>query len=166
MNDRHSVWEAGVDLQGRTFDKFGRERPRIRKGNDLIVVPVHDQHGDFYLLQLFSEICFRESLDAIVRSLDAALHTLVPEVLTNTLGGLCPGPVVTEEWQCEVLVELGTVIYDAGTDAIQRLDRCPAWVARRLDHHRGHGAHQNRSRYAARTMTAEVPHDFAASCRV
>src|ERR1700679_3039954 len=110
VGDGHAVREAGINLQRRVGDQLGRQRACVREWYDLVVVPVHDEGRDIDLLQVLGEVGFREGLDAVVGALDAALHSLEPEVLAYAFGDRGSRPVVAEEWEREVLVELRTIV--------------------------------------------------------
>ena len=58
--------KALVDLQCCILQYFRGLGSRSGDRHNLIVVAMHHEHGDFDFLQIFGEISFRESLDAVI----------------------------------------------------------------------------------------------------
>ena len=99
VNDRHTMREARVDLELRIFHQLDRECSRIWKGHDLVVVAMHDEGGNVDLLQVFGKVGLGKGLDAVLLSLEASLHPLIPEIFSHPFGDLCTLPVIAEKGQ-------------------------------------------------------------------
>jgi len=93
---------CGKPLYGQRpiLQKLGRQRSRIRIGNDLVVVAVHVEHGHADLLEIVGEISLRKSDDPVVVRFRAAHHALAPPVLDFGLRRLGARPVAAIEGTC------------------------------------------------------------------
>ena len=98
-----STW---VDLKGGISDEFGRGACSGVDWHDLVVVTVNNQGWHIKLLEIFGEVCLGKRLDAIKLVLEAALHSLKPECITDALADLISRPVGTVEFGRKVLEEL------------------------------------------------------------
>jgi hypothetical protein len=63
----HAVWGTGIDLQRRVLNQFHALQGRGDDGNNLVGFTMQDQRGHIDLLQVFGEVGFRKSLNAVVR---------------------------------------------------------------------------------------------------
>ncbi len=122
MDDRHAMWKTGVDLELSILDQLGRKGSSVRKGHDLVIVPVHDEGGNVDLLQVFGEVGLGEGVDPVVLWLETALHALIPEVVPHAFGDFGSRPVVAEEGKAQLFEELRTIVECAGTDAVKDFD--------------------------------------------
>jgi uncharacterized protein YeaO (DUF488 family) len=107
---RQAVGRAGIDDQFGILDELGGGATGGVNRDDLIVVAVDDERGHVKLFQVFSEIGFRKSLDAVMRILMTAHHPLQPERINHALRNLCPRPVEAEKWPArDVFVKLRAI---------------------------------------------------------
>ena len=81
----HAVREPGICFQGSVLQKFDGAGAGSWEGTDLIVLAMHHQNGHVDDLQIVVELGFREDLDAVLLSLDAAHHSLTPPVVPDAL---------------------------------------------------------------------------------
>src|ERR1700728_2234922 len=133
------------------------------KGDDLVVVAVHDEGGDVHFFEVVVEVGFREGLDAVVLALDAASHALIPEVFADAFRDFGAGSVVSEEWQREILPELGAVAGGAGSDAVKDREGKAAGILVGLEHDGRYRTDEDGFCNALRTVAADVASDLAAS---
>src|SRR5919109_1964020 len=123
MRGREAVRRARiVDFLG-ALDEPRRLHRRVLDGNDLVVLPVHDQGRDIDLLEVLGKIGLGEGLDAFVGVLKAGLHAPQPELIQRALGDLGARPVGATERCREVLVELRAVLREAAPQVVEHLHR-------------------------------------------
>ena len=72
--------------------------------------PCNTNAGNIDLLEVLSEVGLGECLDRFIRVLQPCLHAPKPELIQRALGDCCAGPVSAIELNCQVLVELGTIL--------------------------------------------------------
>ena len=77
-------------------------QPRDLYRNDLVVLAVYDQDRNINLLEILSEIGFKEGLESFVDILETSFHTPEPELIQHTLRDLGSRPVCTVERYREV----------------------------------------------------------------
>ena len=75
MGRQHTVRIPLVDLELASLQQFDREQRGIRNRDDLIVIAVHDEHGNVYPLQIIREVGLRPDLAAVVEADDGAVRS-------------------------------------------------------------------------------------------
>src|SRR5215469_3325033 len=89
-----------------SLDESGRFSGRVLHGNNLVILPMHDQSRNIELLQVFGEISFRERLDGLIRVLEAALHAPKPELIQRSLRHVGAWSVCTIKRYCQIFIKL------------------------------------------------------------
>src|SRR5262249_7907901 len=102
--------EARVELQSGILEELDLEQGSALVRNDLVVVPLHDERWHIDVLQVLSEVCFRERLDTVVMSLGPAHHALPPPILDDAVERLRTRPVEPiEGGGSEFAIKLGAI---------------------------------------------------------
>ena len=147
LRRRHAVGEARRRSSGsRSPRAWCREGAGVGKGDDLVVVAVHDSVGTLIAFRSSVKSVSRERLDAVVVRLGAAHHALTPPVADDAFGALRAGPVeAVERPGGDIEVELRTVRPAAprGSPSNTSIGSA-ARDCSRLHHDRRHGADQHR----------------------
>src|SRR5258707_15826402 len=141
MSSAHTVRRSGIDLQRSARDELGLEQAGVGERHDLVGVALQDERRYVELLQVLGLICFRERLDAVVRTLDGGLHSLEPERVPNALRNLGVRLVVAVEQHAQILQTLKAIRHDAGANLVKNSD----WKAYGVDvclQHQGQGRRQ------------------------
>src|SRR5712692_5310681 len=154
MSSAHTVRRPRIDLQRGTLDELGLEQAGVGERHDLVGVALQDERRYVELLQVLGLICFRERLDAVVRTLDGDLHSLEPERVPNALRNLGVRLVVAVERHAQILEELGAVRDDAGPNLVKDRDGQTSGIVLRLRHEEGHLGDQYNRRRALATVPA------------
>src|SRR5918999_5782186 len=118
-----AVRGARIDLQGGALHELGRAVGRGADGHDLVVVAVDDQRRHVEPLEVLGEVRLRKCLDAVVLTLQPALHAQAPEGVEHALRDRGARPVGAVERHGEVLEVLRAVGGDAGADGVEDPDR-------------------------------------------
>lgn len=167
MGLAHAVRQALVSFQRAILQQLRRQWPRIRIRHDLVVVTVDYEHRHVDRLQIFSEVGFRERLDALVGSLGAAHHALSPPVADESLRHFRARPVESIERAArDIEVKLSTVGGEGRTVTVEYLDWRPARIGSLLDHHRRDSVDQHGICHASRGRSRHIMGDLAATCRM
>ena len=74
---------TGIHLQRCALHELGRQQRRRGDGDDLVIVAVKNKSGHVELLEIFGEVGFGESFDAILARLHSTHHSLEPPLIAN-----------------------------------------------------------------------------------
>src|SRR5215471_18566652 len=85
VGGKHAMREAWVELQSGILEELDLEQSSALVRNDLVVVPLHDERWHIDVVQVLSQVCFRERLDTVVMSLGPAHHALAPPILDDAV---------------------------------------------------------------------------------
>jgi hypothetical protein len=166
MRRGHAVWQPGIGFQGAMLQELDRLCPARREWANLIVLAMHDEHGNINGLEIIEEICLRQNPDAFILSLDAPHHALSPPISANTFRDLGVRTVKTVERHRDIDVELRPMVSRAIAKAVEHLDRQPVRVLLRLQQERRDGADQDRLRDPALAVLSNISRYLAATGRV
>src|SRR5437870_6078841 len=111
--------KSGVYLERRVLHNLRGDQSRRADGHDLVVVAVKDEGRQIELLEVFSEIRLRKSLDAIVMGLCASHHALQPPALADPFRNLGAWPVVAVERKRKVLVKLRPICHKLSSQIVE-----------------------------------------------
>src|SRR5579883_2982488 len=126
--DRKSMRRAGIDLQSGALDDLGRHHAGGPDRHDLIVVAVDDERRHVDFLQIFGEIDLRKFVDAIELPLEAAQHALKPKRVAYALRKLGARPVIAEEGDRQILVELAAIVASLLSEILEDFERQTARI--------------------------------------
>src|SRR5438270_10870060 len=115
--------KSGVYLERRVLHNLRGDQSRRTDGHDLVIVAVKDDGWHIELLEVFSEIRLRKSLDAVVMGFCASHHALQPPMLTDPFRNLGAGPVVAVERKRDVLVKLRPICQQLCSESVEHRDR-------------------------------------------
>src|ERR1044071_1135225 len=134
MRGRHAMRKTGIEFRCGILEQLGGKRPGISEGHDLVILSMHHQCRYINLLEILSEVSFRECLDTVVLGFDSAHHALTPPVISDPLLDVGARPVVTIKGKRKILVILGAVFSRGLANLIEYFDWSTAWILVRLDH--------------------------------
>src|SRR5208283_2646917 len=131
---RHPVRKPWIHLMRGVLHNLGGHQTRRADWHDLVVVAMHDEGRHIDLLEVFSEVRLRESLDAVVVGLHSSQHALQPPVFPNAFRNLGAGPVVAVEGEGNVPVKLRPICRKLGSEVIEDRDGQATGILFRLQH--------------------------------
>ena len=115
------------------------------------------------MLQVVVEVALGELPDAVVGRLEADLRAHQPELITDALRHVRARPIGAVERDAQIGEQLRTIGEHLGPQVVEHLHGGSIWVGRRLEHQRGNRPDEHDLADASRAVSADVPHDFAAT---
>lgn len=107
-------------------------------------------------LEIRGEIGFREVSNAVIRRLEARVHSLLPPMADLTLALLSPGSIESKEWPTrDVKEELSTILVHSLSERVENRLLSALCILRGFDHQRWDSANENGLLNAARAVFAQ-----------
>src|SRR5712692_8914195 len=119
-----------IEFQGGALDDLRREECRSTDRHDLIVRAVQNEGRHVEFLEIFGQVRFGESLNAVKDGFVSRHHPLQPKELAQSLRHFCTRPVGSVERRTEILEELRAVIENICAKFVKYFDRKAAGIAR------------------------------------